>query len=170
MVFPNVKARKLSIGLPFNLGQIEFEPDETQQRVAWELYVETCTRSAAQPANPDGDLFRENLDSLHRIFQGTRESLRAAGPGVAQGENSVGAIALAVLNKGVRMFWVRWHPLLQAHEEQRPAGVSIRDHEQAWEHAAAFYQELAAFKQQMKQYTTVLEEIAGMKGSLTTQS
>jgi hypothetical protein len=53
MVFPNVKASKLSIGLPFNLGQIEFEPDETQQHAAWELFVETCTRSAAQPPNPD---------------------------------------------------------------------------------------------------------------------
>jgi hypothetical protein len=89
---------------------------------------------------------------------------------VARGENSIGALALEILNKGVRKFWVRWHPMLQAHEEQRPSGVSIRDHEQNWEHAAAFQRELADFKQQMNQYTDVLEQIAGVKGHLSAQS
>lgn len=36
---------KLSLGLPFNLGNAEFVTDETQVRAAWSLYVELITRN-----------------------------------------------------------------------------------------------------------------------------
>jgi hypothetical protein len=66
----------LVIGLPFNLGQLEFEPDEIQQMAAWELYVELATRIAVRPFGADEGLMREALSSLYSIFGTTRDVLR----------------------------------------------------------------------------------------------
>ena len=49
-----VKATKLTVLLPFRLGSLEFENDETQQKAAWQLYVELSTRIAVQPLE-DGE-------------------------------------------------------------------------------------------------------------------
>jgi len=37
MAKKKVKPTKFTVSLPFGLGQLEFEPDEAQQRAAWEL-------------------------------------------------------------------------------------------------------------------------------------
>jgi len=158
-----VKATKLSVGLPFNLGQLEFVEDETQQRAAWELYVELTTRIAAQPLDPDTGILREAFTSLYSVFGITRDILKRAGPEVARGKNSFGPVAINVLNKGIRAFLAKWHPLLQAHEENRPAGVSVRDHERAWEQNAECRKALAEVQRQMTIYVDVLAKIAGIK-------
>jgi hypothetical protein len=133
----------LSVGLPFDLGQIEFEPDESQQKAAWELYVEVTTRIAIQPLGSDEGLMREALSSLYSIFGATREILRQAGPSVAQGPNSFGPMAIEVLNKGLRPFLAKWHPLLLSYEQKCAPDVSARDHERSWGQASEFRQELA---------------------------
>jgi len=157
-----VKATKLSVGLPFDLGHLDFEPDETQQRAAWELYVELTTRIAVQSLGADEGLMREALSSLYDIFGATREILREAGPAVAQGPNSFGPVAIEVLNKGLRPFMTKWHPLLMVHEAKRPSDVSARDHERAWEHAAEFRKALAKVQEQMLIYAEALGQIAGV--------
>ena len=58
---------KLSLGLPFNLGNAEFVTDETQVRAAWSLYVELITRIAVQPLRQDEGLYREALNSLYSL-------------------------------------------------------------------------------------------------------
>jgi len=158
-----VKATKLSVGLPFNLGQLEFEEDETQQRAAWELYVELMTRIAVQPLGQDEGVLREALTSLHSIFGVTREILKKAGPSVAQGPNSFGPVAIDVLNKGLRPFLVKWHPLLSAHEAKRPADVSIKDHERTWDKYAELRSELAKLQEQMIIYAQALAKISGAR-------
>jgi hypothetical protein len=162
MAKKKVKATKLTVGLPFNLGKLEFEPDEVQQRAAWELYVELSTRIAVQPLGPEEGLLREALSSLYSIFDATREILREAGPSVAQGPNSFGAVAIEVLNKGIRPFLTKWHPLLQAHEEKRSPEVSARDHERTWERAPEFRQEFVELQGQMMIYAEALARIAGV--------
>src|SRR2546426_12585880 len=104
MAKKSVKASKLKVGLPFNLGELEFEPNETQQRAAWSLYVELMTRIAVQPLGADEGLLRESLASLYKIFEVTRQILKEAGPEVAQGPHAFGPVAIAVLNKGLRPF------------------------------------------------------------------
>ena len=157
-----VKASKLVVGLPFNLGQLEFEPDEVQQRAAWELYVELTTRIAVQPLGPNEGLLREALSSLYSIFGATREILRQAGPSVAQGPNSFGPMAIEVLNKGLRPFLAKWHPLLLAHEQKRQPETTARDHERAWEKTTELRQELAKAQEQMMIYAEALALIAGV--------
>jgi hypothetical protein len=162
MAKKKVKATKLTVGLPFNLGQLEFEPDEVQQRAAWELYVELTTRIAVQPLGPDEGLMREAMSSLYSIFSATREILRQAGPSVAQGPNSFGPVAIEVLNRGLRPFLAKWHPLLLAHEQKRQPEVSARDHERLWDKASEFRKELAKVQEQMMIYAEALGKIAGV--------
>jgi hypothetical protein len=158
-----IKATKLSIGLPFNLGQLEFEPDEFQQRAAWELYVELTTRVAVQPLGADEGKLREALTSFHNLFGVTREILRKAGPSVARGPNSFGIIAIEVLNKGIRPFLAKWHPLLLAYEQRRPSNIDAVDYERAWDRVSELRKELEFVRQQMVIYAEVLEKIAGVQ-------
>jgi hypothetical protein len=156
-----VKASLLSVNLPFNLGRIELEPDEIQQKAAWELYVELTTRIAIQPIQSDEGLMREALGSLYNIFGVTRVILRQAGPSVAQGPNSLGPVAILVLNQGLRPFLTKWHPLLLDYEQKRPQNVSVCDHEQAWPKRIEFHHDLSIVNDQMKKYAIVLGEISG---------
>jgi len=159
-----VKAVKLEVTLPFGLGKLEFEPDEVQQRAAWELYVELTTRIAVQPLGPDQGFLQEALSSLHTIFGATREILRKAGPSVASGPNSFGPVAIEVLNQGIRPFLAKWHPLLLSFEQKRPKDVSEGEYEREWELGPDLRRELASLQQQLSIYASALAQIAGIRG------
>lgn len=158
-----IKATKLIVGLPFNLGQLEFVPDEVQQKAAWELYVELTTRIAVQPLNPDEGMLREALSSLYSLFGATREILRRAGPSVAKGQNSFGPMAIDVLNKGLRPFLVKWHPALLAYEQKKPNDIDARDYQNNWALSAEFRKELTQIQEQMVIYADALGKIAGVE-------
>jgi hypothetical protein len=158
-----VRATKLSFGLPFGLGQLEFENDEAQQRAAWGLYVELSTRIAIQPLQESEGVLREALTSLYNIFGITRQILRETGPKIAQGPQSLGAIAIDVLNKGLRPFLVKWHPLLKSYEDRKPSDLSSVEYEKAWEHATELRKELDNVREQMIIYVDVLGKIAGVE-------
>jgi hypothetical protein len=158
-----VKAKKLTVGLPFNLGSLEFENDEAQQRAAWALYVELSTRIAVQPLGENEGVLREALTSLYNIFGTTRQILREAGPEIAKGPQSFGAIAIEVLNKGLRPLLVKWHPLLKAYEEQKPADKTSVEHEHAWERGKELREEINKVREQMVIYVEALAKIAGLE-------
>ncbi len=158
-----IKAKKLAIGLPFNLGQLEFENDEVQQKAAWSLYVELSTRISVQPLHDNEGILREALTSLYNVFNITRQILRDAGPEIADGPQSLGAIAIDVLNIGLRPFLVKWHPLLKTYEEQKPSTLSTVDHERNWEYAKDLRKELEAVRAQMVIYVDALAKIAGIE-------
>jgi hypothetical protein len=154
---------KLSLNLPFGLGGVTIEPDEVQERAAWTLYVELMTRAAVQPLESNTGVLREVLDSLYSLFDLTRSVLREVGPGVAKGPDSLGPIAIEVLNKGLRPFMAKWHPLLAEYEINRPDGVSQGEHERRWEHYEEMRQELESLQKEMRVYADALATIAGAK-------
>lgn len=158
-----VKATKLTVGLPFNLGSLELQNDEVQQRAAWALYVELSTRIAVQPLGSEEGILREALTSLYNIFNITRQVLREAGPEIAKGSQSLGSISIDVLNKGLRPFLVKWHPILKNYEERKPSDVTTVDHERAWEKAAELRKELEQVRYQMTIYVSALAQIAGIE-------
>ncbi len=126
--------------------------------------MELVTRIAIQPLGAEHGLLREALDSLYTLFARTREILQDAGPQVAvKGESSLGFIAIRVLNEGIRPFTAKWHPLLLAHEEQRPEGISQYDHEQQWRQAGEMRTELAELQENLEVYAEALAKIAGVK-------
>ncbi len=158
-----IKSSRLKASLPFGLGEIEFEIDDTQQRAAWNLYVELVTRIAVQPLGRNEGLMGEALTSLHALFGTTREILKEAGPEVGAAGNTVGGIAIAVLNQGLRPFLAKWHPLLQSWELQRVSGVSPMEHEDGWAESSRLRDELEVLRQELAQYASALAHIAGVE-------
>ncbi len=157
------KLKRVSLSLPFGIGGVEWEADPTERRAAWSLYVELITRVAVQSLETDQGTMREALNSLYSMFAITRQVLKEAGPAVGASRSSVGGIAIAVLNKGLRPFLSKWHPMLQAWEVQRSVGVSPQNHEKCWEQEPQLRQELARLSQELEQYADALAIVIGIE-------
>jgi hypothetical protein len=154
--------KKVSVSLPFGIGSAQWETDKTERRAAWSLYVELVTRIATQPLENDLGLLREALTSLHSLFGTTREILKEAGPDVGASRNSVGGIAITVLNNGLRPFLSKWHPQLQAWELGKSATVSIQEHENNWLEKKQASSELSILRKELDSYAKALSVIAGV--------
>lgn len=146
------RVRSLSLNLPFGLGGVDIDVTEAEARAAWELYVEFATRVTAHPLEPGAGSPREALDSLHYLFGATREVLRAAGPEVGQSPESLGPLAIDVLNTGLRPFLVRWHTAL------RESGEELDSTQRA-----EFDAELATLREGLAEYVDALGRIAGAR-------
>lgn len=165
-----LKLSTLSINLPFGIGGVSIDVDEAQQKAAWALYVELATRVASVELEPGMGSAREALNSLHSIFGMTRAVLREAGPGAAKGPNSVGPIAIDILNKGLRPFVVKWHSRLSDFETAQTEGqrnafggkVTVVIDEARWPHLDAFYKDLSELRNSMLAYVDALAQIAGV--------
>ena len=114
------------------------------------------------PLVADEGLLREALDSLRQLFGVTRLILREGGPAVGSRPASVGGIAVAVLNHGVRPLLAEWHPRLEDWEGQRPVETSRRAHERSWAHEMALRADLLGLTQDMGRYVEALALIAGV--------
>ncbi|MEQ8462638.1 hypothetical protein [Coleofasciculus sp. E1-EBD-02] len=158
------KLKKVSVSLPFGIGGAEWEADETERQAAWSLYVELVTRITVQSLEADQGLLREALNSLYSMFAITRQILRDAGPDVGISSKSVGGIAIAVLNKGLRPFLSKWHPLLQTWEVQKPATTSPKQHEKNWSLEPQMHKELLVLGKELQQYAEALAAIVGVEG------
>ncbi|MEM1280109.1 MAG: hypothetical protein AAGG53_08875, partial [Cyanobacteria bacterium P01_H01_bin.152] len=145
------------------LGSAAWEADPTEQNAAWELYVELVTRIAVQPLDAERGTVRGALDSLYSLFGSTREILRQAGPKVGASQDSVGGLAIAVLNTGLRPFVSKWHPMLQAWEARQEDTLSPQEHEKLWEHEPAARAELEKLRQELETYAHALAMISGVQ-------
>ncbi|KOP27665.1 hypothetical protein AMR41_04035 [Hapalosiphon sp. MRB220] len=161
--FDGAKWKKVSVSLPFGIGSAEWEVDPTERRAAWSLYVELVTRIAVQPLDTNEGLMREALNSLYSLFGTTRTILKEAGPDVGASHDSVGGIAIAVLNYGLRPVLAKWHPILQTWEAQRPPHLSPKEHERNWSEEPKLRVELELLRQDLEQYADALAVIAGVK-------
>ena len=154
--------RKVAVSLPFGIGSAEWETDSTERNAAWSLYVELVTRIAVQSLEVDQGTLREAMTSLYSLFGSTREILKASGPGVGASHDSVGGIAIAVLNNGLRPFLSKWHPLLQAWEAKRPIDLSPQEHEKNWLEEAQIRNEFTTLCVDLEKYANALAKIAGV--------
>ena len=165
-----LKLQSLNINLPFGLGGANIIVTEAQKKVAWALYVELATRVAGVELKPGMGSAREALNSLYSLFDTTRSVLREQGPGAADGPESVGPIAIEILNQGLRPFMVKWHTRLsefeaQQTEEQRNrfgGEATIVIDESQWPELDDFYREQEENRQGMLQYIQALARIAGI--------
>ncbi len=155
--------KKVTVNVPFGIGSAEWESDSVERETAWSLYVELVTRVAVQPLEIGQGSARESLNSLYQLFPTTREILKAAGPGVGASRSSVGGIAIAVLNNGLRPFLSKWHSRLKDWEAQPHVGENSQEHERAWTQAASLYAELEALRLNLAQYAEALLKIADAK-------
>lgn len=157
------RLKKVSVNLPFGIGGAEWEADPTERRAAWSLYVELVTRITVQPLESEQGLLREALNSLYSLFGITRQILREAGPDVGVSRNSVGGIAIAVLNNGLRPFLSKWHPALEEWEAQRPNTTSGKQHEKDWSEEPQLRSELELLTKDLQKYAEALAKIVGVQ-------
>lgn len=156
------KISKLVAKFSFGIGQIEWEPNDTERKAAWSLLVELVTRVTLQPLETEQGLLQEALTSLYSLFTTTGEILKQAGPDIGASRPSVGGIAITVLNRGLRPFLAKWHPLLQSWEVQRPADVSPQQHERNWSYHDQVRDELESLRNNLEEYAIGLSVIAGV--------
>jgi hypothetical protein len=152
-----LKLRSVAVNLPFGLGGVQVEVSEAEVRAAWNLYVEFATRVTGVPLARSGSA-REALDSLYTLFDTTREVLKAAGPEIADGPDSLGPLAVRILNEGLRPFIVTWHARLRAFERTRGDG----DDESTWVERLQFEAELERVQEQLAHYLDLLADVAGV--------
>lgn len=133
-----------------------------ERQAAWKLYVELNTRITTQPLDEQEGFLREALTSLYQVFGITRTILKEAGPGVAQGDKSLGFYAMEILNQVLRPVLAKWHPVLSHWEAQRDANVTPVEHERRWKEASKLRSELASTRKTLLQYCEALAILAGV--------
>lgn len=164
--------RNVEVRLKLPLLEIagNWEPNDTERRAAWELYVELITRVSVVPLRADEGLLREALTSLYSLFGTTREILRRHGPQIAEpkrdGQYNFGYLAVAMLNYGVRPLLATWHPALEDWESRRPADRSRRDHERAWSQAEQLRSALNDTRLNLIAYADLLATACGVPNLL----
>lgn len=125
--------------------EAEFDAKQANRDAAWELYVELITRSAVQELPDDKGDNKEVLDSLYTLFPITREILKKYKSDCMD----FSKLAIAVLNQILRPFLSKWHKkYLQMQKNNMEDWGNFRD-------------ELADLQNQLKEYTTLLSELAG---------
>ncbi len=155
---PGFKVARAKVAVPW-IGEIELEVDGAQREVAYKLYVQLSTRIATEAMADDLGSDREALTSIYRLFDITRTILFDAGPGAGITEDTVGGIAIEVLNVGLRPFTSKWHARLTAHENQRPAHLSAPEWEREWADHLEFRAAMTDLQKKMRIYTDQLAEI-----------
>jgi hypothetical protein len=164
---PKFTGFKVNLKLPY-IGGIEgtWEPDESERKAAWEMYVELVTRIAVAKLGADEGLLREALTSMYSLFATTRNILREYGPGIAQpkgdDELSFGYLAVAVLNTVLRPLLAKWHPMLKDYEDLRVGNISSVAYERAWEHYEPLRKEIDNARLVLTDYANLLAEVAGV--------
>ena len=149
--------RSVVVNLPFGLGGVQVEVSEAEVRAAWNLYVEFATRVTGVPLAGSASA-REALNSLYTLFDTTREVLKTAGPEIADGPDSLGPLAIRILNEGLRPFIVEWHARLKAFEGTRGVG----DDESSWAERPRFDADLERVQDQLVHSLELLADVAGV--------
>lgn len=137
--------QSLKLTLPFL--EAEWQPKPVDKQAAWELYIELLTRVATQPLSDLEGTEEAALASIFSLFPTTREILKSKGRKCVE----FSKIAIVVLNQIVRPFTAKWHPL----SESGTFKDALRRKE--------FRVELQALQSQLRLYTRLLSDIAGVE-------
>lgn len=135
------------IRLDVGVASADISFQVSDRDAAWELYVEMLTRIVTQPLPREAGDEQMALDSIYALFGITREILRRQGRGSIQFTK----IAVPVLNQVVRPFTTKWH-------RESLAGAFSRD-----DACTQFRDELASLQIELRKYSAMLAEIAGVE-------
>ncbi len=130
--------------------QVTLEFGDADRDAAWEMYIELLTRITTQTLDTaDGDE-QTALDSIYSLFPTTRSIIKQHGRDSLQFTK----LAIIVLNQIIRPFTAKWHKL--------SVSGAFNDSAQR----LAFRQELAALQADLRRYTGMLGEMAGVEADL----
>lgn len=157
-----LKTKEIKFSIPGWIS-VSMEPNEIEQKAAWQLYVELSTRVATQPFDLRTGRLRAALSSLYELFGITRGVLRDGGPALASGANSLGPIAIRFLTEVLARFTTKWHEPLLAYERTCLPEQDPRMHEREWEKFQEAVRDLAELQTQIEAFVRALGEIAGVR-------
>lgn len=127
--------------------QVELSFNNADKKAAWEMYVELLTRVSTQFLEPEDGDEKTALTSIYSLFEITRKILRQYGPESIE----FAKIAIVVLNQIIRPFTAKWHKKSLAGAFEKAEGCK------------AFRKELEALQMDLRNYTKLLSEIAGVE-------
>ena len=136
-----------SLRINLKFLEMEWTPQDADRNAAWELYIELLTRIATQPLPREQGDEQAALDSVHKLFELTREILHRHGPGCGE----FAKLAIPVLNQIIRPFTARWHGLSLAGAFQNAA------------RRQEFRRELEALQMKLLCYTRALAKMADVE-------
>lgn len=102
------KVRSVSINIPFQLGNITYEPTEQDRIIAWKLYAQLMTRKAALIFDEDHDIIVEVYDSLYELFSISRNLIVDLAIYEIEREPNIADFVLRVQNDGIRPHLTKW--------------------------------------------------------------
>lgn len=153
----SIRLTDITITVP-QFSELHFAVTRDSRQVAWKLFVESVTRTATQPLDPQGGLLREALTSIYGLFAVTRDVLKQAQPSPKTGrEPTVEHFAIAMLNNELRPFLTRWHPALLQWEKENP-GVN----DSAWPKSEECRSQLAGMQRRLEVYVLGFGKLAGL--------
>lgn len=134
------------LGLDFSKAILDrpWKPNESDKNAAWAMYVEMVTRVITQPLPSDSGDEKAALESVHSLFQSTREVLKEHGKDC----DEFPKIAIEILNQQVRPFTTEWHRR------------SLEDAFEGDAQREQFRQELESLQEVLQGYTRALAKIA----------
>ncbi|OQX05259.1 MAG: hypothetical protein BWK73_34105 [Thiothrix lacustris] len=142
------KMTKLQLNPPFLNLEVKFV--NADKDAAWEMYIELLTRITTQALDTkDGDE-KTALDSIYKLFEITRDIIKRHGRDSLQFTK----LAIVVLNQIIRPFTAKWHKL-------SVSGAFSDDAQRL-----AFRAELAALQADLRNYTGMLGQMAGVEADL----
>lgn len=140
------------------LSELTFVVNNDAQRVAWQLFVESVTRTSTQQLDDDEGLLREALTSLYGLFGTTREILKSSRPSTSKNGFTVESLAVTLLNRELRPFLSKWHPILREFEKSEPDLT-----ESAWPRADECRRELRQVQINTREYVLAFARLAGVQ-------
>jgi hypothetical protein len=155
--YGNIGLDKVTVTIP-QFSELEFTVSSDNRLIAWRLYIETTTRVSTQALEPDTGKLREAMNSLYSLFQAVRTSLAGAKPSRPGASGpKVEELGIAMLNRELRPFLSRWHPLLAEWEKANPD-----EPEREWPSNADCRAALNALQQNLGSYAAGFARLAGL--------
>ncbi len=153
------KCKEIHLTIP-QFSDMTFIIDDLNKHVAWSLFIETITRISTQSLGSEEGFLFEALNSLHSLFQTTRDLLKSMEPStnVDTKQMTVEMFAISLLNKELRPFLSKWHPLIENFKSKNP-DKSERD----WELNTEFRKELEELRKNIINYAIGFGELAEVK-------
>lgn len=136
----------LQITTPFL--EMEWNPQDADKDAAWELYIELLTRITTQPLPREIGDEETALNSVYQLFPLSRDIIKKHGRLCSEFTK----IAVVVLNQLIRPFTAKWH-------KAKIYGDLVHDNDVCVD----FRTELAELQDNLKRYTKMLADMAGVE-------
>jgi hypothetical protein len=105
-----VKIDSVTICTPF--FEVAITQDEKNKEASWKLYVELITRVATQPLLDEYGDDETALNSIHKLFDITREIVKEYG----REAETFSMLSICLLNLGIRPFTSKWHKIFMEND------------------------------------------------------